>query len=64
MLNCREVQRMGVAAIERWERARPYQRPKLPKLEHVALNSVFETGAKMHQNAVLLKTTPAAPVPN
>ena len=24
---------------------------KLPKLEHVALNSAFETGAKMHQNA-------------
>ena len=25
--------------------------PKLPKLEHVALNSASETGAKMHQNA-------------
>ena len=25
--------------------------PKLPKLEHVALNSASDTGAKMHQNA-------------
>jgi len=24
--------------------------PKLPKLEHVALNSASERGAKMHQN--------------
>ena len=39
---------MGVAAIERWERAHPHQRPELPKLEHVALNSASETGAKMH----------------
>ena len=35
---------MGVATIERWERA-PHQRRKLPKLEHVALNSASETGS-------------------
>jgi len=29
--------------------------PKLPKLEHVALNSASETGAKMHQNAQICK---------
>ena len=29
--------------------------PKLPKLEHVALNSACETGAKMHQNAQICK---------
>ena len=63
---------MGVATIERWERAHPppisgldyfetelpkiedrRTPPKLPKLEHVALNSASETGAqkciKMHR---------------
>ena len=29
--------------------------PKLPKLEHVALNSAYETGTKMHQNAQICK---------
>ena len=29
--------------------------PKLPKLEHVVLNSASETGAKMHQNAQICK---------
>ena len=33
----------------------PHQRPKLPKLEHVALKSASETGAKMHQNAQICK---------
>ena len=33
----------------------PHQRRKLPKLEHVALNSASETGAKMHQNAQICK---------
>jgi len=31
---------------------------KLPKLEHVALNSATETGAKMHQNAQILGSGP------
>ena len=46
---------MRVATIERWERAHPHQRRKLPKLEHVALNSASETGAKMNQNAQICK---------
>ena len=46
---------MGVATIERWEPRTPHQRRKLPKLEHVALNSASETGAKMHQNAQICK---------
>ena len=50
-----ETQFMGVATIERWERAHPHQRCKLPKLEHVALNSASETGAIMHQNAQICK---------
>ena len=29
--------------------------PKLPKLEHVALNSASETGAKIHQNTQICK---------
>ena len=33
----------------------PHQRRKLPKLEHVALNSPSETGAKMHRNAQICK---------
>ena len=48
---------MGVDTIERRERAHPppHQRRKLPKLEHVALNSASETGAKMDQNAQICK---------
>jgi len=45
--------------IARYHRAlgarTPHQRRKLPKLEHVALNSACETGAKMHQNAQICK---------
>ena len=42
--------------------------PKLPKLEHVALNSASETGAKMHQNAqickLIIKNFPGAMPPD
>ena len=55
MIYCLFKPCMGIATIERCEQAHPHQQRKRPKLEHVALNSASETGAKMHQNAQICK---------
>ena len=49
------MRRLARTSLEQRDTVKERTLPKLPKLEHVALNSASETGAEIHQNTQICK---------